>query len=63
MIGKKSLTSAERVFKVFENSLEVLSKSDVVIFYPDFSKSTIERVLKELRYIGLIEQVGSGRAT
>ena len=48
---------------MLENSLEVLSKSDVVIFYPDFSKSTIERVLKELRYRGLIEQVGSGRAT
>ena len=63
IIGEKSLTSAERVMKVFENSLEVLSKSDIVILCPDISKRTIERALKELKDEGLIKQVGSGRAT
>lgn len=63
MIGEKSLTSAERVMKVFENSLEALSKSDLVILCPDISKRTIERALKELRDRGLIKQIGSGRST
>lgn len=63
IIGEKSLTSAERVMKVFENSLEALSKSDIVILCPDISKRTIERALKELRDGGLIKQIGSGRST
>ena len=63
IIGEKSLTSTERVMKIFENSLEALSKSDIVILCPDISSRTIERALKELRDGGLIKQVGSGRAT
>ncbi|MFN0603866.1 Fic family protein [Facklamia hominis] len=63
IIGEKSLTSADRVLKVFENSLEALSKSDIVILCPDISKRTIERALKELKDGGLIKQIGSGRAT
>lgn len=63
IIGEKSLTSADRVMKVFENSLEALSKSDIVILCPDISKRTIERALKELKDGGLIKQIGSGRAT
>ncbi len=63
IIGEKSLTSTERVMKVFENSLEALSKSDIVILCPDISSRTIERALKELRDGSLIKQVGSGRAT
>lgn len=63
IIGEKSLTSRERVMKVFENSLESLSKSDLVILCPDISKRTIERALQELREGGFIQQIGSGRAT
>lgn len=63
LIGEKSLTSAQRVMKVFENSLESLSKSDIVTLCPDISKRTIERALKDLREKGLIKQIGSGRAT
>ncbi|MBZ2387037.1 Fic family protein [Anaerococcus murdochii] len=63
LIGEKSLTSAERVLKVFDNTLEALSKSDIVILCPDISKRTIERALKELSDGGLIKQIGSGRAT
>lgn len=63
LISKKSLTSAERIMKVFENSLEPLSKSDIAILCPDISKRTIERALKELKDRGLIKQLGSGRST
>ena len=63
LISEKSLTSAERVMKVFENSLEPLSKSDIAILCPDISKRTIERALKELKDCGSIKQLGSGRAT
>ena len=63
LISEKSLTSAERVMKVFENSLEPLSKSDIAILCPDISKRTIERALKELKDSSLIKQLGSGRST
>ena len=63
LISEKSLTSTERVMKVFENSLEPLSKTDIAILCPDISKRTIERALKELKDRGLIKQLGSGRST
>lgn len=63
LISEKSLTPAERVMKVFENSLEPLSKSDIVVLCPDISKRTIERALKELKDRDLIKQLGSGRST
>lgn len=63
LIGEKSLSSAERVMKVFEKSLKPLSKSDLVILCPDISQRTIERALKELKDNHLIKQIGSGRAT
>ena len=63
LISEKSLTSTERVMKVFENSLEPLSKSDIAILCPDISKRTIERALKELKDRDLIKQLGSGRST
>lgn len=63
LMGEKTLTSAERVMKVFEKTLEPISKSDLVILCPDISQRTIERALKELKDNGLIKQVGSGRST
>ena len=63
LIGEKSLTSAERIMKIFEKTLKPLSKSDIVIMCPDISQRTIERALKELKDTHLIKQIGSGRAT
>ena len=63
LISEKSLTSAERIMKVFEKTLEPLSKSDILILCPDISQRTIERALKELKDTHLIRPIGSGRAT
>lgn len=63
LIGEKSLTSAERIMKIFEKTLKPLSKSDIVMLCPDISQRTIERALKELKDTHLIKQIGSGRAT
>lgn len=63
LIGEKELTSPDRVMKVFENSLEPLSKSDIVLLCPDISQRSIERALKELKDRKLIEQLGNGRST
>lgn len=63
LISEKSLTSAERIMKVFEKTLEPLSKSDILILCPDISQRTIERALKELKDTHLIKPIGSGRAT
>lgn len=63
LISEKSLSSSDRVMKIFANSLEPLSKSDIVVLCPDISQRTIERALKELKDSGLIKQVGKGRST
>ena len=63
LIGEKSLTSAERIMKIFDKTLKPLSKSDIVMLCPDISQRTIERALKELKDTQLIKQIGSGRAT
>ncbi len=42
--------------KVFENSLESLSKTDLVLLYPDISQRTIERSLKDLVDKSLIKK-------
>lgn len=63
LIAEKSITSSDRVMKIFDNSLEPLSKSDIVVLCPDISQRTIERALKELKDNGLIKQLGRGRAT
>ena len=63
LISEKSLSSSDRVMKIFANSLEPLSKSDIVVLCPDISQRTVERALKELKDSGLIKQVGSGRST
>ena len=63
LIGEKSLTSADRIMKVFEKTLKPLSKSDIVIICPDISQRTIERALKEFKDTHFINQIGIGRAS
>lgn len=63
LIGKKKLTSPERVFSVIRKSLKPLSKKDIMILCPDISQRTVERALKELQDVGKIRSVGNGRLT
>ena len=63
LISEKNISSSERVMKVFEKTLEPLSKSDLVILCPEISKRTIERALKELQDTDKIQKIGQARAT
>ncbi len=49
LIGEKSLTSAERVLKVFDNTLEALSKSDIVIFISRYFKENYRESIKRAK--------------
>lgn len=59
----RKLSKADRIKAVFDKKLGIVKKSDIAIFCPDISETTIERTLKELLEIGFIEKVGKGRAT
>ncbi|MGI6090630.1 MAG: cell filamentation protein Fic, partial [Saccharofermentanales bacterium] len=63
LIGEKKLTSPERVLSVIQESLEPLSKRDIMMICPDISQRTIERALRELQDHDKIKQVGQGRST
>ncbi len=63
LFGEKKLTSPERVFSVIQESLEPLSKRDIMMICPDISQRTIERALRELQNHDKIKQVGQGRST
>ena len=59
----RKLSKADRIKAVFDKKLGIVKKSDIAIFCPDISETTIERTLKELLEMGFIEKVGKGRAT
>ncbi|MBS3991853.1 MAG: Fic family protein [Erysipelothrix sp.] len=56
-------TSLNRIYKLIENSLKPLSKSDIVLLCPEVSQKTIERVLNQLKNEHKIIMIDSGRAT
>lgn len=57
------LSKAERVKAVFDKKIGKIKKSDIAAYCPDISMTTIERTLAELVNNGIIEKVGSARAT
>lgn len=63
LIEEKTLTSTDKVMMVLQNSLEPLSKSDIVSQCPSISQRTVERALKELQEKELIQKIGAGRST
>lgn len=63
LLGKKKMTSPERVYSVIERSLVKLGKSDIMTFCPELSQKTIERALKKLTDEGKIAKVGAGKST
>ena len=56
-------TSTDRIHRLFENSFESLSKSDLLLLCPDISQKTMERVLNKLKNDGKIQMIGSGKNT
>lgn len=62
-LGKKKLTSPERVLREMQKSLLPLSKNEIMLLCPDLSQKTIERALKELQASSKISLIGSGRAS
>ncbi|WP_297907397.1 Fic family protein [uncultured Parabacteroides sp.] len=62
-LNYRKLSKADRVKAVFDKKLGIIKKSDIVVFCPDISETTIERTLKELLENGYIEKVGKARAT
>ena len=63
LITERNLSSAEKVMEVFKNTLEPLSKADLLKLCPNISQRTVERALKELQEKGLIQLIGKGRAS
>ena len=63
LIQDRSLTKPERIRKLFDNTLQKLSKRMIFEKYPDISKSTVEVALASLLKEGYIIKVGAGKNT
>lgn len=63
LIQDRSLTEPERIRKLFDNTLQKLSKRMILEKYPDISKSTVEVALAALLKEGYIIKVGAGKNT
>lgn len=59
----KNLSKTERIRKLFDGTLDRLSKKDILERCPDISVSTIEVALSALLKEGYIIKVGSGKST
>ncbi|MDO4594727.1 MAG: Fic family protein [Tissierellia bacterium] len=63
LISNKKLSNTDKIERIFENSIEPLTKSKLMELCPDISKRSIERALKNLKEKGIIKQIGKSRAT
>ncbi len=62
-LQNKSLSKAERIKLLFENTLQKISKNDILEKCSDISMSTVELTLSELLKDGYIIKTGAGRST
>jgi len=62
-IQNRKLSKPERVKKLFDNTMQKLSKKDIHAKCPDISISTIETALLALVKDGYIHKVGAGKNT
>ena len=62
-LHNKSLSKAERIKLLFDNTLQKISKKDILEKCPDISMSTVELALSELLKEGYIIKTGAGRST
>ena len=62
-LHNKSLSKAERIKLLFDNTLKKISKKDILEKCPDISTSTVELTLSKLLKEGYIIKIGVGRST
>ena len=60
-ITKGKMSKSERIKKLIMDSNEPISKKQIMDYYPDISKVTVERTLIQLTKEGVIRKVGSTR--
>ena len=63
LLQDRSLTKPERIRKIFDNTLEKLSKRMILDKCPDISTSTVEVTLASLLKEGHIIKIGAGKNT
>ncbi|GHT79759.1 cell division protein Fic [Spirochaetia bacterium] len=59
----RSLSKAERIGVLFDDTLRPLSKADILARFPDISTSTVESALSALSREGRIIKIGVGKKT
>ena len=62
-LADKKINKSEKIKKYINQYIGAFSKKDIVIYFPNISKITIERTLNELIKDKYIEKIGSGPAT
>ena len=58
----RKLSKPDRIREYFNSKSGKITKSEIALFCPDISTTTIERTLSEMLKSGIIEKVGSGRS-
>ncbi|WP_374700092.1 Fic family protein [Fusibacter sp. 3D3] len=62
-LHNRTLSKTERIKVLFDNTLEKLSKKDILEKCPDISMSTVELTLSDLLKNSYIIKTGAGRST
>ena len=63
LMQNRSLSKPERIRKIFDNTLQKLSKRKILEKCPDISESTVEVTLASLLKEGYIIKTGAGKNT
>ncbi len=62
-LADKKINKSEKIKKYINQYIGAFSKKDIINYFPNISKITIERTLNELIKENYIEKIGSGPAT
>ena len=62
-VNGKKLKKTERIEQTVLNSVLPISKSEICVFLPDVSPTTVEAVLGKMVKDGSVKKIGSARAT
>ena len=62
-LADKKINKSEKIKKYINQYIGAFSKKDIINYFPNISKITIERTLNELIKDNYIEKIGSGPAT